>query len=173
MIHTVFGLGNEPGLTNVLIDKVAGDHAIQHLENLAVLPSGTLPPNPSELLDSQKMRELLAALRRDHDIIILDSPPLLPVTDSVVLSAQVDGVLFVIKSGSTNREMALRAKLILRNSRTKIIGAILNNIDLKSVYGYYQAYYDYYTEKSAKPHGGIKGWIRALSPANGKAPVLE
>jgi capsular exopolysaccharide synthesis family protein len=153
MVHKALGMKSEPGLTNILINKVEPEEAVRRLENhqAFVLPCGTLPPNPSEILDSQKMRDLLERLKKEYDLIILDSPPLIAITDSLVLSKEVDGVCLVIKSGRTHRDMAMKAKRLLESARARIIGAILNDVNLKKVYGYYQDYYSYYTKHQKHP----------------------
>ncbi len=153
MVHKALGMKSEPGLTNILINKVEPEEAVRRLENhqAYVLPCGTLPPNPSEILDSQKMRDLLARFKKEYDLIILDSPPLIAITDSLVLSNEVDGVCLVIKSGRTHRDMAMKAKRLLESARARIIGTILNDVNLKKVYGYYQDYYSYYTKHQKNP----------------------
>jgi capsular exopolysaccharide synthesis family protein len=148
MVHRILGINGEPGLTNVLINKVEPEQAVLKLEseNCFILPCGTLPPNPSEILDSRKMRELLAKLKNEYDLVILDSPPLIAVTDSIVLSNEVDGVCLVIKSGRTSRDAVSKAKRLLENARARVIGAILNDINLKKMHAHYQDYYSYYAK---------------------------
>jgi capsular exopolysaccharide synthesis family protein len=144
MIHHILSLNQEPGLSDVLrnnivsVEKVAASWAIQapENENLFVFPCGTLPPNPYELLAAPRMRDVLAEFKRQYDLVILDSPPLMAVTDSIVLGSEVDGVCLVIKSGRTLQDVALRAKRLLENSQTNIIGTILNDIDTKAVNEY-------------------------------------
>jgi capsular exopolysaccharide synthesis family protein len=150
MVHKVLAINDEPGLTNVLINKVTLEQVIHKFQNeyLYVLSCGKLPPNPSEILDTSKMRELLAQFKNEYDLIILDSPPLIAVTDALVLSTMVDGVCLVIKSSRTSQEAALKAKQLLKNSRTRIIGTILNDINLKDIYGYYKDYY--YSNNASK-----------------------
>jgi tyrosine-protein kinase Etk/Wzc len=149
-IHKILSLDKEPGLTNVLINQITFDRAIQgaKTENLSVLSCGTQPRNPSEVLHTKNMRNLLADLKKEFDLIILDAPPLIAVTDSVILSTEVDGVCLVIKSGRTSHDAALRARQLLENSHTRIIGTILNDVDLEKVYGYRDAHY-YKTENAA------------------------
>ncbi len=141
-IHRVLGIDKEPGLTNVLANQVPANHATQQqpIENLAVISCGTTLPHPSEILFTNKMRELLAELKREYELIIIDAPPLMAVTDPVILGTEVDGVCLVIKSGKTSHEAALRAKQLLENSHSRIVGTIVNDIDLQSVYGYRDAY---------------------------------
>jgi tyrosine-protein kinase Etk/Wzc len=142
-IHKVLGLDQEPGVTNVLIGQVPVHHAIQNTENekLSVLTCGTLLPHPSDILHTKGLRDLLVDLKNEYELIILDAPPLIAVTDSIVLGTEVDGVCLVIKSGRTSYDAALRAKSLLENGHTRIIGTILNDVDLKSVYGYRKEYY--------------------------------
>ena len=159
MIHKLFGINKEPGLSNVLlldshesINNVLIDKVVKKLEHqsLSIVPSGTLQPDPSQILMSQKMRDLLAIVKNQYDLIILDSPPLIAVTDSIMLGTEVDGVCMVIKSGETHKEAALKAKQLLESSRARIIGTILNEIDLNGVYGYYKYFYYYTGEKNKK-----------------------
>ncbi|MFQ5628305.1 MAG: GumC family protein, partial [bacterium] len=129
MIHAVFGMQQVPGLSEVLnnkivqLEKVATHWAVRvpNEDNLYVFPSGARQPNPYHLLNSKRMRELLTEFERHYDLVILDSPPLMAVTDSIVLGNQVDGVFVVIKSGKTSREDALKARELLDNSQTNII----------------------------------------------------
>ncbi|MCU0642976.1 MAG: polysaccharide biosynthesis tyrosine autokinase [bacterium] len=153
MVHKVLNYKDEPGLTNVLISKIAMDKAIQEVKgtNLHLLTCGTLPPNPSEILNTQRMRDVLAELKTRYDMIIIDTPPLITVIDTVILSKEVDGVCLVIKSGKTNFDAANKAKQILQNSGAKITGVILNDVNIKNVYGYYKDYYAYnYTNKKKR-----------------------
>lgn len=144
MIHHVLGLNQEPGLSDILrnqivsIEKVVISWAVQATENenLFVFPCGTLTSNPYELLAAQRMRDVLAEFKRHYDLVIIDSPPLMAVTDSIVLGGEVDGVCLVIKSGRTRQDMALRAKNLLENSQTNIIGTILNGMDTAAANGY-------------------------------------
>lgn len=145
MIHEVLNLRREPGLTNVLIKKNNLDEVIREMwqPNFNVISSGTLPPNPAELLNSRRMKNVLSELKRKYDIVIIDSAPIIAVTDTIILSKEVDGVCLVIKSGKTTYNFALKAKQLLVSSNAKIIGTILNDVDFKNVYGYYNDYYNY------------------------------
>lgn len=149
MVHKILEIHQAPGLTHVLINKISIEKATQQLDhgNLSVLTCGALPPNPSDILNTEKMQTLLAVLRKFYDYIIIDAPPIIAVTDSIVLGAKVDGVCLVVRSAKTSREAALRASKILEKSGIKIAGVILNDVDLKSVYGYYKDYYYYSTKK--------------------------
>src|SRR5262249_17645161 len=112
---------------------------------LFVLPCGPIPPNPAELLHTNAFSDLLQKLGTKFDRIILDSPPIAAVADAVVLATKVDGVVLVLKAGSTSREVARRAIGSLRRVKAKVLGAILNNIDLRAPqYGEYLYAYQSY-----------------------------
>jgi len=151
MIHRILNLNKEPGLSEVLINKVKLEDAVQKYADsgLNVISCGILPPNPSELFDTQRMRDLLNDLKNKYDILVLDAPPLIAVTDSLILSNEVDGVCLVIKSGKTRFDAALKARKLLENSKAKIIGSIINDVNFKNVYTYYKDYY-YYSQKKSK-----------------------
>ncbi len=152
MVHQVLGIKSAPGLTDVLINKSEAKRAICRLDSAYAfaLPCGTLPPNPSEMLDSLRMRELIAELKSEYQLIILDSPPLIAVADSIILSTEVDGVFLIIRSGTTSRDTALRALRLLEKNRKKVMGAILNAVDFKKTYGDYKSYYYYTNHKKNK-----------------------
>ncbi|XVQ82610.1 polysaccharide biosynthesis tyrosine autokinase [Microbispora siamensis] len=139
-IPDYLGIEGSTGLTDVLIDKARLHDVIQTwgLPNLAVLPSGQVPPNPSELLGSQGMRTVLAQLTQDYDMVILDAPPLLPVTDAAALAAIADGALLVARHGKTRREQVARAVELLTSINARLVGAVLNFVPVKhdSYYGY-------------------------------------
>lgn len=114
-------------------------------ENLFLLPSGSPPPNPAELLDSNRMSFLLSYLTKRFDRVILDSPPILPASDALLLAPQTDGVVLMVKAGHVNRNMVQKAVEQLRVAQANVIGAVLNQVDVKG-YGYYRDYYKYYAE---------------------------
>ncbi|MDH4137599.1 MAG: polysaccharide biosynthesis tyrosine autokinase, partial [Anaerolineae bacterium] len=131
VLHKIFDLPNKKGLTSVLLDgepSLDGRLQATQVENLRVLTSGPLPPNPSELLGSQKMKSLIESLKGKADVVLLDSPPALVVTDAAVLAGQVDGVLLVADAGKTRREMAQRAKEDLIKVGANVLGAVLNKL---------------------------------------------
>jgi capsular exopolysaccharide synthesis family protein len=151
-VHRVFGLRNNAGVTTALIEE--GNRNLDDLLQdtstplLQVLTSGPIPPNPSELLGSTRMRQLLADLLNRSDIVVLDSPPVTALADAAILSAQVDGVLLVLDAGKTRREMARRALEALRRVQGRVIGAVLNRMPTSGsgYYYYYQYNYaQYYT----------------------------
>jgi polysaccharide biosynthesis transport protein len=143
-VHKTLGMGPRSGLSNVLTGSVTLEHAITRspiLSNLFVLPAGTPPPNPAELLASSNMRDLLNELRDKYDHIIIDTPPTLSVTDAVVLSQRVDAIILVIRSSKTTKQALRRARDILMQVNAKITGVLLNAVDLSSPDYYY--YYEY------------------------------
>ncbi|TAK29744.1 MAG: polysaccharide biosynthesis tyrosine autokinase [Chloroflexota bacterium] len=129
-VHSIFGITNSAGLTSAMVDTSLSQLPTQEvgIPNLLVLPSGPLPPNPSELLGSHRMQELMARLRESADYVLFDSPPVLAVTDAAVLASKLDGVLLVVNAGHTKREMAKKAKAALDKVNANIVGVVLNNV---------------------------------------------
>jgi capsular exopolysaccharide synthesis family protein len=129
---------------------------VEQMAGLSLLPSGPIPPNPAELLCSMKMESLLKRLRQDFDHIILDSPPVLPITDATILSSIVDGVLMVVECEVTTRAALSRACRVIEHAGGKIVGTVLNKVDVRrdGYYGYryYHGYYSY-TNKSYYSEG--------------------
>jgi succinoglycan biosynthesis transport protein ExoP len=143
-IHKTLGLGPRSGLSNVLTGSSTLDQTITRtsiLPNLFILPAGTPPPNPAELLASSAMRDILGQLSEQYDHIIVDTPPTLSVTDAVVLSPRADAVVLVIRSGQTTKQALRRARDILAQVNAKVVGVLLNAVDLSSPDYYY--YYEY------------------------------
>ncbi|MEV7968959.1 polysaccharide biosynthesis tyrosine autokinase [Sphaerisporangium sp. NPDC088356] len=143
-IPDYLGIEGSVGLTDVLIDKARLRDVIQTWgePSLSVLPGGQIPPNPSELLGSRGMRAVLSQLVDDHDIVIIDAPPLLPITDAAALAAICDGTLLVARYGKTRREHLVRAVDTLSSINARLVGAVLNFAPGKraAYYGYgYQA----------------------------------
>ncbi len=140
--HKVFGLNNSIGLTNVLMGKAELDKALQptSLKGLRVLTSGPIPPNPAELFGSKAMSSLIEELKEKASLVLFDAPPLLVVTDAVLLSTRVDGTVLVIDSGSVPRDVAIKAKNSLSNVKARILGVVLNNMPMTESYYYYYYY---------------------------------
>ena len=113
------------------------------VSNLFFIPAGPVPPNPAELLSSSRMKQLLGELSKEYDHIILDSPPLLSITDATVLSVMVDGVVLVVRFGKTTREVLRHMRQMLHNVNARVLGVVLNGVALNSV-DYYYYYYSYY-----------------------------
>jgi capsular exopolysaccharide synthesis family protein len=137
-LHKMFGLPVEPGLTNAILDN-AGSVVAQKtsVDGLSVVTSGALPPNPSELLGSRRFEDILSGLAKDADIVLLDTPPIVAVSDAAVLAARVDGVLLVVNAGKTKRDLARRAKSLLVKVNAHILGVVLNNAPVeRSLYTY-------------------------------------
>lgn len=141
-IHHTFQVTNRMGLSNVLANQCELKDAIQrtHIRNLDILPSGPIPPNPSELLASNRMSERLGQLKSEYDIILIDTPPTLAVTDSQVVATKCDGVLIVIDSGKVKRDIVLKVKSSLEHVQARILGIVLNNVERKKRETYYYYY---------------------------------
>ncbi|HHV61076.1 MAG TPA: CpsD/CapB family tyrosine-protein kinase [Firmicutes bacterium] len=144
-LHKMFNVPNRVGLTNLLLGN-AGLEALQETkaEGVRLLPSGVLPPNPSELLASGAMTRVIEVLDAEADMVIFDTPPMMAVTDAAVLGTKVDGVLLVLKLGQVAREGVMRAKTLLQNANARILGVVANGIKPEGRYNYY--YYYYYEE---------------------------
>jgi len=143
-IHKTLGMGPRSGLSNVLTGSATLQQAITRtpiLPNLFILPAGTPPPNPAELLASPNMRDVLGELREQYDHIVIDTPPTLSVTDAVVLSQRADAIVLVIRSGQTTKQALRRSRDILMQVNAKVSGVLLNAVDLSSPDYYY--YYEY------------------------------
>ncbi len=148
-IHEFFGLSNETGFTSVLLGKVPMSAALQRVPDqprLSLMASGPLPPNPSELLSSKRTVEVLTSLQAECDIVLVDSPPVLPVTDALVLSGRVDATILVCVSGATTRKDAARAVELLGQVDAPLIGTVLNGVSAANTYGYGGQYYRYASE---------------------------
>lgn len=136
------GLEGAVGLTSIVTRSSSLEDALQvWRDGLIVLPSGPLPPNPSEIVGSQAMGRLLHDLQDYADVIVIDSPPVLPVTDAAVLSTQVEGVIVVVRAGRTQRAQAAEARRRLDSVQAPVIGSVLNGVKRTSAAGYYAAYH--------------------------------
>jgi capsular exopolysaccharide synthesis family protein len=151
--HKVFNVSNDVGLTNALLSHANLNSFMRpsRVDNLRVLTTGPLPPNPAELLGSRSMTTLLNALHGESDVIVVDSPPVLAVADAAILSRMSDGVLLVVDSGKTKRESALRAKEALEQAGARVLGVVLNRMNKAS--GYYTYNSKYYSSASEPPQG--------------------
>lgn len=141
-LHHIFGVSNERGLTTMFVEPETLSSpplAKTEVENLWLLPSGPLPPNPADLLGSRRMEEVIAVLRQRADILLFDAPPVVVVTDAAVLGTKVDGLLLVVSAGRTRRDHAQRAKELLERVHVRVVGAVLTNAPRDvSLGGYYQ-----------------------------------
>jgi capsular exopolysaccharide synthesis family protein len=149
-VHRTMGLRNEIGLSHILTAQARLSEAIQPTANdtLFVMTAGRVPPNPSELLSSERMRQLIADVEAGpFDWLIIDTPPVLSVTDAVILAPHMSGLVFVIGAEMTRRAHAERAIQTLQSGRPNIIGAVLNRVDLDSNRYYYARYYGYHYKR--------------------------
>ena len=144
-LHRRFGLTNDVGLTNGLIAQTALDGFVRptKVENLRIITTGTLPPNPAEVLGSQRMRALKENLEAEAEMIIFDSPPCLPLTDAAILARLADAVILVVDTAHTRREMAVRAKEVLEKVGGHVLGVVMNRIRPRGSSYYYNYYYQY------------------------------
>jgi tyrosine-protein kinase Etk/Wzc len=160
-LHNEFGVEKLPGLTELLYDGASLKSVLRHtpVDNLDLICCGTIPPNPSETLGSQKMKEFLQDLRKDYDILLFDSPPVLAVTDPAILATLVDAVIVVVSSGQTRLDSLERSIDIIQDVRAKALGLVLNNFDLRLAYGGYYKYYrnKYYSYGYGSDYGSDDG----------------
>ncbi len=155
ILHKLFGLKKEVGLTNVLVGRAALEDAtdkVRELPDLDILSCGVIPPNPAELLGSERMRQLLETLKQRYNVILIDTPPIIAVTDASVLAPLADGVLLVVRSAQTQKDAALHAYEQLRRVKANVLGVILNGLQAFNSYGsyYYYQYHYYYGKDSEK-----------------------
>ena len=144
-VHKTFRLANHDGLTTLLTEKDVQISDIAHrtpTEGLFIITSGVIPPNPSELLASKRMDKLMNELEQIFDLIIFDMPPVVAITDAQVMASKVDGTIFVIPKGLTNKDMVLKSKDLLDKVQANVIGAIFNRVEMSG-----DNYYYYYGEK--------------------------
>jgi len=142
--HKLFGLNNSEGLSVALLEDQDYQIYIREtvVSGLMVLTGGPMPPNPAELVGSERMKHLIEEASEKFDIVLIDTPPIIAVTDAAIIAQAVDGVILVLASGEVNKDYAQRAKELLDKVGAKIFGAVLNKVDLKnSEYYYYNYYY--------------------------------
>ncbi|KGK91250.1 capsular biosynthesis protein [Desulfosporosinus sp. HMP52] len=141
--HKLFELGNFEGLSTFLVQDEQNKDFIKETEvpGVKVLTGGPIPPNPAELVGSQRMKRLIEEVSEQFDMVLIDTPPIIAVTDAAVLAQEVDGVILVLASGEVNKEYAQRAKDQLDKVGAKILGAVINKADMKTSEYYYYYYY--------------------------------
>ena len=158
VVHKVFNLDREPGVTNFLAgqtDEIATLVKKTEIENLSIITSGVIPPNPSEILGSQRMIDMLKTLESEWDMVLFDSPPLVAVTDANMISREIDSIVLIVKVGQTDKKAFHHTISNLRNINAPLGGIIMNAVSNKSSYGsyyyyYYHQYYNYYgTERDS------------------------
>lgn len=136
--HKIWGVAQEPGLTSMVLDHLDSPPLVQtQVENLRLLPSGPLPPNPADLLGSDRMDAIVEQLAAEADFVLFDAPPVIAVTDAALLSVKVDGVLLVLRAGKTNRDHAERARDLLERVNVRIVGAVLTDAQVEGPAGGY------------------------------------
>jgi len=145
-VHSVFGMNRQPGLVEHLFDQVDLKTIIKptSLANLDVITVGTIPPNPAEMLGSKKMQDFIDHMKTLYDYIIIDSPPIISVTDSEIIAAYCDAVYLVVSANYTEFDLLDKAVDLLKNANVNFVGTILNNFVFKNSYGSYYKYYYYY-----------------------------
>jgi protein-tyrosine kinase len=161
VLHRIFQLNNDRGLTDVLLSAeplLDGHLQATGVENLRLLNTGPLPPNPSELLGSQRMARLIEQLKAEADVVLFDSPPSLAVTDASVLATQTDGVLIVADAGRTRRNLARESVERFQQVGAKTLGVVLNRLKAGRGGSYY--YYNYYYGDGKKRRRrGLRRWL--------------
>lgn len=147
--HTVFGMDIAPGLADLLGGKASIADAVRKTEvaNLDVLPAGTGGKRPSRLFNEDKIKALVGELHKDYDIILLDSPPVVPVSDPLLYLHAVDGLIYMVMAGRTSREVSKRGIAILENAGANILGVVANNLGDVLPYYYSHKYYGYEEKK--------------------------
>jgi len=146
----MLNLNGSKGITDVLVGEADVSEALQPFPDsgLRVLSAGARAPNPTDLLESEQMRKLVERLRQEAELVILDSPPLLSVADSLVLATLSDAVLLVCVPGASNRRALQRSRLLLAHVGHPIAGVVLNKIEHRAGYGYYYQYYYYDSDRT-------------------------
>lgn len=185
IIHRMFGLGKVPGLTdyvlgnyrwqdirNTISDIMLGDLSLEEilrtpgLDNLSILAAGTTPPNPSEILGSERFALFIKEAAQDYDVILVDAPPVLPVADATEMAPLVDGVIMVYRVGKIGRGVLKRAKSSLDNINAKVFGVILNHVKPEIGPDYFRYHTQYYYKAPEKRESGTKdkiiGWLDKL-----------
>src|SRR2546421_5303874 len=155
-LRSIFDLPEGDGLISILSSDATPEDMLRSVardepSGLFIMSSGPFPPNPAELLGSDQMRKLLAALSEKFTHIVIDSPPVNSFTDGVLIGSMVDGVLLVVHGGKSSRDVVRRSRQLLLDVGAKIVGVVLNNVSVRSheYYYYYQRYYhqSYYTQE--------------------------
>ncbi|MBV4420088.1 CpsD/CapB family tyrosine-protein kinase [Clostridium tyrobutyricum] len=151
VLHKKFLVSNKTGLSDILAGKVEFQDAVINtgIENLDLLTSGTKPPNPSGVLASKRMKTFIEDLKDKYRYIIIDTPPVIAVTDAQIVSTYVDGCILVVASLQADRDAAQKAKRLLEKVNANILGTVLNKVEAKGK-GYYGYYYSYYDEDGNK-----------------------
>lgn len=153
-LHKSFGLGKSEGISSVILGEVELQQAVikTEVDNLEILPCGPIPPNPTELFHTDRFANLVETLTASYDRLIFDSPPVMMVADPLILSHSMDGVIMVVKGASTSRDVVRRALRQLEDVKARVLGVVINDLDLDNKqygYYYYRRYGYYYGEKES------------------------
>ncbi len=171
-LHTFFDINNSVGLTNYLTTELMLEDVILQtpVDNLYFMPSGILPTDAAGILNSRRMSELIQDVKQRFDLVLVDSPPILGVSDASVLASEVDLTLLVVQHRKLPRNMLLRVKHAVESVGGNVIGVVLNNVDVRSdsQYQYYTSYYTYYAPAEAQP-----GPVLASAPAKPQAAATR
>ena len=168
-LHTLFDMSNAVGLTNFLTSDVRLEEVVvqTQVENLYFMPSGILPADSAGILNSQRMSELIEDVKSRFDLVLIDSPPILGVSDASVLANEADMTLIVVQHRKLPRSMLLRVKQAVENVGGNVLGVVLNNVDVRSdsQYSYYTNYYTYYATPNGSAPSAKRKKERRKEPA--------
>ena len=177
-MHTLFDVSNTVGLTNYLTANVRLEEVVVRtpVDNLYFLPSGMLPADSAGVLNSQRMSELIADVKSRFDLVLIDSPPILGVSDASVLANEADLTMLVVQHRKLPRHMLMRVKQTVENVGGTVLGVVLNNVDVRSdsQYQYYTSYYTYYSpnNQAAAEAGGATKKRKRKSKDVAQAPEM-
>jgi capsular exopolysaccharide synthesis family protein len=173
-LHTFFDINNSVGLTNYLTTELMLEDVILQtpVDNLYFMPSGILPADAAGILNSRRMSELIQDVKQRFDLVLVDSPPILGVSDASVLASEVDLTMIVVQHRKLPRNMLLRVKQAVENVGGNVIGVVLNNVDVRSdiQYQYYTSYYTYYAPAESQVGPSVAA---ASSPVKPQAGARE
>jgi capsular exopolysaccharide synthesis family protein len=168
-MHKLFAIPRDRGVSDVLLEGLSLKDAVRKstMEKLDLMSAGRSVPNPTDVFDAEGISKMLDELKFYYDLIVLDSAPILPVSDPMLLGTKVDGILVVVKAGATQKEIVQRSLEIMGGSRDKILGIVMNNVDHTLPYYYDYGYYGYEYRDPTKP---TKGQNPKADPKSGKKP---
>jgi len=157
-MHHMFETQKTPGVTDYLFGDIELEKVIRksHFENLYYIPAGTIPPNPSEVLASEQLEMLISKLKEQFDTIVLDSPPIVAVTDAEILSRIADATILVVAANLTEVDLMQKAAELLSNNSGSFVGVLLNRFNYRNGYGSYYKYYYYYSRKEVNKKKELK-----------------
>jgi len=173
-LHRLFGLERDRGLVEVLAEGLPVKSAIRKssVENLDIITAGRVAPSPSELFDSRQIGAIVGELKFYYDYAFVDAPPVIPVSDPMLLAQELDGVILVVKAGSTPREVVQRAVEIMKNNSARVLGVVLNNARGTMPYYYNYSHYNYqYSPLPAAPADRPAGARQSRRPQPPKGPA--